>query len=213
MTQLSRTAFAVAACLAAFAARAAEVPEHTKAADRCENAVAETVKRMRGKEAQEVEFFGAKRQIAPTPEEDLGVKGEGRYRRPSGEQVSFSYSCAYNAKTGGTSGALFRETGNAAGGVAKPWEPDLTSVSPEACESATAAALKQKYPRVGRIAFGSDSRKLRPAPNDHTLLEAQGAVERAPGMSLVPFSYRCEFETKGGKVVGVETSDAALTSR
>jgi hypothetical protein len=53
---------------------AVEVPEHAKAADRCEVAVAETVKRMRGKEAQEVEFLGAKRQIAPTPEEDLGVK-------------------------------------------------------------------------------------------------------------------------------------------
>src|SRR4051812_2508643 len=176
MSQPSRTVLALAclaACLATLGARAAEapVPEHTKAADRCENAVAETGKRMRGKEAQEVEFFGAKRQIAPTPEEDLGVKGEGRYRRPGGEQINFSYSCAYNAKTGGTSGALFRETGNTPGGTGKAWEPDLTSVSPEACESATAEVLKQKYPRVGRIAFGSDSRKLRPAPNDHTLLE------------------------------------------
>lgn len=207
MTSTRRLA---AACVLLFAvgAGAVEVPEHTKAADRCETAVAETVKRMRGKEAQEVEFFGAKRQIAPTPEEDLGVKGEGRYRRPSGEQVPFSYSCAYNSKTGATSGALFKETaGTGDSRAAKPWEPDLLSVSPEACESATAAALKQKYPRVGRIAFGSDSRKLRPAPNEHTLLEAQGAVERAPGMNLVPFTYRCEFETKGGKLVRVETSD------
>ena len=211
MIQPSRTVLAIAVFLAAIGARAAEVPEHTKAADRCENAVAETVKRMRGKEAQEVEFFGAKRQIAPTPEEDLGVKGEGRYRKPGGEQVNFSYSCAYNAKTGGTSGALFRETGNSAGGSAKPWEPDLMSVSPEACESAAAAVSHQKSPRVGRIAFGSDSRKLRPAPNEHTLLEAQGAVERAPGMSLVPFTYRCEFETKGGKVVRVETSDTPIS--
>ena len=189
------------------AAAAADVPEHAKAADRCEVAVAETVKRMRGKDAQEVEFIGAKRQIAPTPDADLGVKGEGRYRRPSGDPVGFSYSCAYNAKTGETSGALFKELTSSAARNAKPWEPDLLSVSPEACESATASALKQKYPRVGRIAFGSDSRKLRPAPNEHTLLEAQGAVERAPGMNLVPFTYRCEFETKGGKIVRVETSD------
>ena len=189
-------------------ASAAEVPEHTKAADRCEVAVSETVKRMRGKDAQEIEFFGAKRQIAPTPEEDLGVKGEGRYRRPSGEPMPFSYSCAYNAKTGGTSGVLFRETGSTETARAgKPWEPDLLSVSPDACESATAAVLKQKYPRVGRIAFDSDTRKLQPAPNDHTLLEARGAVERAAGMSLVPFTYRCEFESKGGKIVRVETSN------
>jgi len=203
----NRTLGAFALMLVAAGVNAVPVPEHTKAADRCEVAVAETVKRMRGKEAHEVEFFGAKRQIAPTPEEDLGVKGEGRYRTPGGQQVAFSYSCAYNAKTGGTSGALFRETGSSESArPGKPWEPDLLSVSPEACESATAAVLKQKYPRVGRIAFGSDSRKLHPAPNEHTLLEAQGAVERAPGMSLVPFTYRCEFETKGGKIVKVETS-------
>ncbi|WP_124538663.1 hypothetical protein [Piscinibacter terrae] len=202
---------ALAAWMLCTAAGAAELPaEHGKAADKCENAVADTVKRMRGKDAQEVEFIGAKRQISPTPEEELGVKGEGRYRRPGGEQVSFSYSCAYNSTTGGTSGAMFRETGvSGAGRAAKAWEPDLASVSPEACESATAAALKQKYPRVGRIAFGSDSRKLRPAPNEHTLLEAQGAVERAPGMNLVPFTYRCEFESHTGKLLRVETSDAS----
>jgi hypothetical protein len=198
----------IALMLFAVSASAVQVAEHAKAADRCEVAVADTVKRTRGKEAQEVEFFGAKRQISPTPDEELGVKGEGRYRRPSGEHVSFSYSCAYNSQTGGTSGALFRETGSSASAQAgKPWEPDLLSVSPDACESATAAALKEKYPRVGRIAFGSDTRKLQPAPNEHTLLEAQGAVERAPGMSLVPFTYRCEFETRGGKIVRVETSN------
>src|SRR5258707_3220 len=147
---------AITIMLFSLGAGAVEVPEHAKAADRCEVAVAETVKRMRGKEAQEVEFLGAKRQIAPTPEEDLGVKGEGRYRRPGGAQVGFSYSCAYNSKTGETSGALFRELPSDVARISKPWEPDLLSVSPEACESATAAVLKQKYPRVGRIAFGSD---------------------------------------------------------
>lgn len=204
--------FALAAWMLCTAAGAAEVPaEHGKAADKCENAVADTVKRMRGKEAQEIEFLGAKRQISPTSgEEELGVKGEGRYRRPSGEQVSFSYSCAYNATTDGTSGAIFRETGvTGTARATKPWEPDLGAVSPEACESAAAAALKQKYPRVGRIAFGSDSRQLRPAPNERTLLEAQGAVERAPGMSLVPFTYRCEFDSHTGKLLRVETSDAS----
>lgn len=199
---------AIALTLFAVNTNAVQAPEHTKAADRCEVAVTDAVKQARGKEAQEVQFFGAKRQISPTPNEELGVKGEGRYRRPSGDHVSFSYSCAYNSATGETSGALFRETGpTESARVSKPWEPDLLNVSPEACESATAAVLKQKYPRVGRIAFGSDTRKLQPAPNEHMLLEAQGAVERAPGMSLVPFTYRCEFEPEGGKIVKVETSN------
>lgn len=207
MTSTRRFA-AITFMLFTVSANAVQVPEHTKAADRCEVAVADTVKHTRGKEAQEIEFIGAKRQISPTPDEELGVKGEGRYRRPSGQHVSFSYSCAYNSASGGTSGAMFREIGSTESvRASKPWEPDLLHVSPEACESATAAVLKQKYPRVGRIAFGSDTRKLRPAPNEHTLLEAQGAVERAPGMSLVPFTYRCEFETQGGKIVKVETSN------
>jgi hypothetical protein len=180
-------------------------PEHARAADRCEVAVADTVERTRGKTAREIEFIGAKRTIAPTPEEDLGVKGEGRYRKPDGAMVSFSYSCAYSAKTGATSGAIFRETGTIGGGD-KAWEPDMLNVSPDACESAIATVLKDKYPRVGRIAFGSDTRRLRPAPNAMTSLEGQGSVERAPGMSLVPFHYRCEFEGGNGKIVRAETS-------
>jgi hypothetical protein len=178
-----------------------------KAGDACENAVAETVRRMRGKEAHEVQFIGTKRSLAPTPGDEIGVKGEGRYRSAAGASVPFGYSCAYNAKTGATSGALFRETGAARASSEQAWQPDLTHVSPAACETATAAALKDKYPRVGRIVFGSDSRQLRPAPNAHTSLEGKGAVERAPGMSAVPFEYACEIETRSGKVVSVKTSD------
>ena len=193
---------------AAKAAEASKPADAGKSAgDACENAVAETVRRMRGKEAHEVQFIGARRALTPTPGDETGVKGEGRYRSASGASVPFTYSCAYNAKTGATSGALFRETGAGRASSEQSWQPDLTHVSPAACETATAAALKDKYPRVGRIVFGSDSRQLRPAPNAHTSLEGKGAVERAPGMSAVPFEYSCEIETRSGKVVGVKTSD------
>jgi len=178
-----------------------------KAGDVCEDAVAETIRRMRGKGVQEVQFIGAQRSLTPTPGDETGVRGEGRYRSPAGGSMPFSYSCAYNTKTGATSGVLFRETGTARASSEQAWQPDLTNVSPAACETATAAALKDKYPRVGRIVFGSDSRQLRPAPNAHTSLEGKGAVERAPGMSAVPFEYACEIETRSGKVVSVKTSD------
>jgi hypothetical protein len=178
-----------------------------KAGDRCEEAVAETVRRMRGREAQEVEFVGAKRAVAPAADADeTAVKGEGRYRSPGGA-MSFTYSCAFNTKTGGTSGVLFRETGGTRAGTGVAWEPDLTHFSPEACETAAASQLKQKYPRVGRIAFGSDSRQRRPAADAHTSVEGQGAVQRAPGMNSIPFRYRCEIETRSGKVVNVTTTD------
>ena len=200
----------VGGAIPASAAAAADTSksDSARAGDRCEEAVAETVRRMRGREAQEVEFIGAKRAIAPAADADeTGVKGEGRYRSAGGA-TSFTYSCAFNAKTGATSGVMFRETGgtrSVATGTA--WEPDLTHFSPEACETAAASQLKQKYPRVGRIAFGSDSRQLRPAPDSHTSVEGQGAVQRAPGMNSTPFRYRCEIETRSGKVVSVTTQD------
>jgi hypothetical protein len=195
--------------LAVSGALAATPPEPPKAGERCEAAVADTVRRMRGREAQEVEFVGAKRVLTPTgEEEETGVKGEGRYRGPGTAAMGFSYSCAYNAKTGATSGVVFRETGAPrAGGGDAAWEPDLAHFSPEDCETAAASQLKQKYPRIGRIAFGSDSRQLSPAPNAHTQVEGQGALQRAPGMNATPFRYRCEIETRSGKVVSVQTSD------
>ena len=207
----SRLRFAsiVLMTLCAGSSIAAAPPEPSKAGDRCEAAVADTVRRMRGRDAQEVEFVGAKRVLTPTGEdEETGVKGEGRYRGAGSAAMGFAYSCAFNAKTGATSGVVFRETGAPrSAGSDTAWEPDLTHFSPEECETAAASQLKEKYPRIGRIAFGSDSRQLRPAPNAHTSVEGQGALQRAPGMNSTPFRYRCEIESSSGKVVSVQTSD------
>jgi hypothetical protein len=179
-----------------------------KAGEQCESAVAELVRRMRGRDAQEVQFVGAKRALSPGTDDETGVKGEGRYRG-AGRVMPFSYSCTFNTSTGLTSGVVFRETGGAATVAApeKAWQPDLTYFSPEACESAAAASLKDRHPRVSRVTFGSDSRQMRPGPNDHLLLEGRGAVERAPGMNAIPFTYRCEVETRRGRVVAVQTFD------
>ena len=185
-------------------------PVPAVAGERCETAVAETVKRMRGKQAQEIQFVGAKRVLAPTKGgDDIDVKGEGRYRAASGGTSVFSYSCVFNRHSGATSGVLFRETAAAtpAGGTEVAWQPDLSQFSPENCESAAASVLKDKYPRVGRIVFDGESRQLRPGENSNSMVEGQGAVERAAGMNLVPFKYRCEFETRSGKVVSASTAE------
>jgi hypothetical protein len=175
-----------------------------KAAESCETAVTETIKEMRGRDAQDVQFLKDKRVLTPTTGEETDIKGAGRYRNPAGASLPFTYGCAYNAKTGASTGIVFRDAG-AQKADEKPWQPDLLSVSPEACETAVAAALKSKHPRVGRIAFGSDSRQLRPAPAGRASLEGVGAVQRAPGMNAVQFSYRCEFEPGNGKLVAVQT--------
>lgn len=187
------------------AAHAAMPADAAKAADGCEAAVTETIKEMRGRDASEIQFQKDKRVLNATTGEDTDVKGAGRYRNAAGASTPFTYGCAYNSSTGATSGIVFRDGGGLRASEEKAWQPDLMSVSPEACETAVAAALKQKHPRVGRIAFGSDSRQLRPAPAGRSSLEGIGAVERAPGMNLVQFSYRCEFEPRNGKLVAVQT--------
>jgi hypothetical protein len=189
------------------ATAAATIAAAPSAAERCESAVADTVRRLRGRDAREVEFMSARRVLLPTGAADeTAVKGEGRYRAGRGAATSFAYSCAYDARTGATSGVVLREV-DAASARAPAWEPDLTAIAPEACETAAASALKRKYPRVARIAFGSDSRQLSPAERDLTSLEGRGAVQRAPGMHSVPFRYRCEIDTRSGKVVSVQTAD------
>jgi len=205
-TRLSPFASVAAMALLSLAGPPAAAAAPDSAGERCESAVAETVRRMRGPRAQEVQFVGAKRAVSPSGDDEIGVKGEGRYSGPNSGTTSFAYSCAFNPKTGGTSGVLFRDTGTPQSADAA-WQPDLTHLAPRECESAAAAALKDKYPRVGHIAFDPATRQLRPAPNDHTSLEGGGAVVRAPGMNAVPFSYRCEVETRSGRIVGVQTTD------
>jgi len=177
-----------------------------KAADDCEASVAEAIKRMRGREAQDVQFAKTRRTLAPSSDDETSLKGEGRYRGASGRVMPFTYGCALNTKTGATSGVVFRELASAAAAEEKAWQPNLTNVSPDACEGAAAANLKQKNPRVGRIVLDSESRQLKPGPDDRILLEGRGAVERAPGMNSVPFTYQCEVEPRNGRIVSIQTS-------
>lgn len=196
----------VSLALCVFSANAAAPDASARAAERCESEVSDTIKRMRGKEVGAVQFSAGARTLSPTVEEEIGVRGEGRYRR-GGASVGFSYSCAFNAATGATSGVVFRETDGGAASTGPAWQPDLTNVSPEACESAVAAVLKDRHPRVGRIVFGSESRRLQPAANSRLGLQGSGAVQPAPGMNAVPFNYTCEIDPRSGRVLQAQASD------
>jgi hypothetical protein len=192
----------------ALAAPAASTPAATdpKPAERCETAVADTIREMRGKEARDIEFLAAQRSLLPATGDETTVKGAGRYKTTATGVHGFTYRCAYNAESNETSGVVFRETGSTKPLVEKAWEPDLSKVSPDACETAIAATLKDKYPRVGRIAFDAETRRLQPAPDDGTWLDGQGAVERAPGMNSIPFTYRCAFQARTGRLVSAQAT-------
>lgn len=189
------------------AAPARAQPDIARAAERCEQEVAETVRRMRGSAAKEVQFLASRRVLTPQADDETAIRGEGRYRAASGAGVDFTYGCAYRAADDSTSGVVFRETGGQRAAAEKPFDPDLTNVSPQACESAAAAELKKLHPRVARINFGSDSRQLRPAEFGRVEMSGAGSVERAPGMNLVPFTYRCELEPRSGRVVAISTRE------
>ena len=192
----------------ALAAPAASTPAATdpKPAERCETAVADTIREMRGKEARDIEFIAAQRSLLPATGDETTVKGAGRYKTAATGVHSFTNRCAYNAESNETSGVVFRETGSTRPLVEKAWEPDLSKVSPDACETAIAATLKDKYPRVGRIAFDAETRRLQPAPDDGTWLDGQGAVERAPGMNSIPFTYRGAFQARTGRLVSAKAT-------
>ncbi len=207
----SITSLVLVAAALAQAPQEAPKGDSARALERCEASVVETLRKLRGKQAQEVQFAPAQRAVVAGDDADISVKGAGRYRggagaAGSGPGAPFSFSCSFNAKTGIASGVMLREAGSDAARAAADWQPDLSRVSPQACESAAAQLLKEKHPRVAQIAMEPDTRRLQPGPNDHLLLLGQGAVQRAPGMNAVPFSYSCEFDGRTGRLVGVKTS-------
>lgn len=196
-----------AASAAAPPAAGTRAADNLRAVERCEASVAETLRKLRGNAADDVQFTAAQRSVAPTDEGDVGVKGGGRYRGRGGAGASFTYGCTYNSRSGQTSAVVLREAGSAAAaGARQAWQPDLSRVSPEACESAVAQLLTSKHPRVARIAMEPDTRRLQPGPDEHLLLLGQGALQRAPGMNAEPFNYTCELNPRTGQVLAVRTS-------
>lgn len=178
--------------------------ESARAQERCEASAAQTLQKLRGKLAQDVQFLPAQRVVAAIDDTEISVKGAGRYGAGAG--AAFSFSCSFNAKTGVASGVVLREPGAASARPETDWQPDLSHVSPQACESAAAQLLKEKHPRVAQIAMEPDTRRLEPGPDGNIVLLGQGGVQRAPGMNAVPFSYACEFDGRSGALVGVKTS-------
>ncbi|MGE5864793.1 MAG: hypothetical protein ACM32J_06815, partial [Rhizobacter sp.] len=72
------------------------------AGERCEEAVIDTVRTMRGDDARQVQFVRARRNVLPAVGDETEVKGEGSYRGDSGPARPFTYSCRYDLKAGTT---------------------------------------------------------------------------------------------------------------
>lgn len=177
------------------------VPVKT-ATQRCEAAVIDAIQKTRGHTAPQVQWIPPKR--SPAAQDPNHIKGQGRYQNTSG-LVPFNYSCTLNPDNGELIGVVLSDTRETPPAVEKPWQPDLTRLSPEGCETAAAAALKAKIPRVDNIVFTSGARQLKPAPQGHTYLHGTGTLERVAGMKPSRFNYRCELETSSGQFLNVQT--------
>lgn len=187
-------------------------PLSAQALTACEAAVSDSLRTLRGPDVQRIEFSPGAPVIVSPHDEEVPLKGTGRYANGSAKAaVSFSYGCNYNVRTGKTNGVVI---GDAKAAVARrqsegqAWQPDLSHLSPQACEAAVASLLKNRHPRVGRIAFDAESRQLKPATKpERTLLQGQGGVQRAPGMQAEAFTYRCEFDNRSGALADVQASE------
>ena len=171
-------------------------PGHEDAKAQCETAVDHSIHEIRGKQISDLQFAPDAHTM---PDGDrIDVKGSGHYRRAGGGgPVAFNYSCAFDDSTGSTSGVVFREADNRPAPALPVWQADLSKLSPEACETAAAAAMQSSHPRASGIVFDGDSRKLEPGTAGGTALAGTGRVIRAPGMQPSAFRYRCEFNAAG----------------
>ncbi len=180
-------------------------PSHDDALAECESAVGNSIREIRGKLVQGLQFEGEAR-AANASRNQVDVKGAGHYRRSGGAPVAFRYSCAFDEATGLTSGVLFHETDGTPPPALPVWHADMSKISPESCESAVANSLQATHARASGIVFERDGLKLEPGADGRTALAGSGRLARAPGMQPSTFRYRCEFDA-AGKVVSARATD------
>ena len=203
------TALVASASLAVYAASPEEssAPLAKAPMQVCEAAVTQAIHKARGDGAKQVQFLTPKQSpgkasAAVQPTESL-LQGEGRYQSAGGV-VAFSYHCTLDPQGQDPPGVIFKEVGGPAPAAEKPWQADLTNLSPVACEAAVAGAVTEKYSRAVNLMLSSTSRQLKPGPKGHTYMHGQGTAQKASGMRPSAFTYRCELNTASGKFLGVQ---------
>jgi hypothetical protein len=185
------------------APRAAGLPA-AGATQACEQAVRATLRSTRGAAGEVV--FNAPPAALPGAAEgsDVLLRGAGRARN-GGNTRTFTYSCTYDTRANSVAGVVLRDAAPAGERAAAPQpvrsvEPDLSAVSPAACESAAATALKRRWPNVGRIAFNAGTRSLVQDSAGTAKLEGQGTAQPQLGNELsAHFTYQCALDARTGR--------------
>ncbi len=172
----------------------------------CEHAVHSTLRDTRG--AAAAPTFNAAPMAVPGAADatEITLRGAGRVRTATGVRP-FSFSCSYDLATGAVSGVVVRDAAAAPAPVAKAVEPDLNHISPTACESATAAALKRRWPNVAQIHFNADMRQLSQDTDGIASLRGQGSATPTVRDPSRHFSYDCAIDARNGRVIRLLLGD------
>ena len=187
------------------------VPEGASpaAVEACERSARQAVPGS-GHEAVEVTFAAAPAvQPGPAIDGQIVLRGAGRWRSATGMR-SFTYTCNIDAQSGEAVGLVLRDTTPAAAAKAPPprppAEPDLSELSPAACESSAVAALKARWPRVTQISFDARTRVFKQPSIDSALLRGSGQALPSVDSATRLFGFDCEIDPRNGRVLKISIS-------
>lgn len=200
----------LAAAAASAATGAAERGASGEAAAACERAARQSLS-AQDPRPTELTFTAAPVvETSLSNERQLVLRGAGRWRGSSGGVRSFSYSCNVDARTADVVGMVMRASTPPAPAAAparsRTAEPDLSQLSPEACESSAAEALKRRWPRVSQITFEPNMRTLRQESDSRAELRGRGRALPAPGAPSTLFGFDCAVDPRDGRVLGTRIS-------
>lgn len=174
---------------------------------RCERAVREALLPKAGA-AAELRLSAAPPPRALSEGSPVVLQGEGQWREGATLR-KFSYRCNIDPHNDEAVGVVIRQSNPpVAQAETKPIEdPDISHLSPSACESGAALALQQRWPRVSQISFDTTTRSLTQQSVSRAELHGQGRARPAPeSPRLVYFGFDCTVDPRDGRVVGMRLS-------
>jgi hypothetical protein len=188
-------------------AQAASAPVGAEALARCERAVRQALAPQAAAAADL--RLSATPPRTPPDSGPIVLQGEGQWR-DAVTLRKFRYSCNIDPQDGEAVGVVIRQVNPppAAQTPRKPIEdPDLSHLSPSACESGAVLALQQRWPRVSQISFDAETRSLTQQSASRAELHGQGRARPAPESPvLVHFGFDCTIDPRDGRVIGMRLS-------
>ncbi|MEO7058067.1 MAG: hypothetical protein ABI281_13095 [Caldimonas sp.] len=182
------------------AAGGADAPA-TSAAQACER---EARQALAGRVAGAVKLtFNTAPEVRPyiSNENQTVLRGVARWQRGT-EVRSIQYSCTVDLASFKVGLVIRDATPAPAETPARaPAEPDLSALSPAACESRAAAALKKRWPRVSEIAFDPATRSFGQPSAGIAIFRGNGRAVPTPGAPHTFFAFECEIDPRDGWVL------------